>query len=116
MLVAVICCSLDNDEVRSAGYVTNFVMTMHAVLCANLMFDLIITRFSSASCHSIPLMSTHPPLPTNLALIQPLTARPRFTPRPVHVGFVVEEMALGRASLRAVRFQAATGPSVGTLL
>jgi len=25
-------------------------------------------------------------------------------------------MALGRASLRAVRFQAATGPSVGTLL
>ena len=56
------------------------------------------------------------PLPSNLALIQPLTARPRFTSRPIHVGFVVEEMTLGRASLRAVRFQPVTGPSVGTLL
>jgi hypothetical protein len=37
VLVIVMCCSLDNEEVRSAGY----VMTMRAVLSATLMFDLI---------------------------------------------------------------------------
>ena len=112
MLVAMICCRLDNDDVRSAGYVTNFVTTMHAALCASLMFDLIITQFPPVCCDAVPTMSTHPPLPSNRALIQPHTARPRFTSRLVHVGFVVDEMTLGGASLSAVRFQTATGPSV----
>jgi hypothetical protein len=38
MLVMAICCSLDNEELRSAVDVINFVMTMRAVLSANRMF------------------------------------------------------------------------------
>jgi len=43
---------------------------------------------------------------------QALKTRPRFDPRPLHAGFVVEKIALGQILLQVLQFSISITPSV----